>query len=239
MPTGNDADREEARMFDLFTDEARRVVVQARDEALRFPHSSIGTHHILLSLLHDAESPATRTLASLGVSREVIRARVEESVPAGESPPRGHIPFTPGSKIALEHALSESRRLGHEVVGPEHILLGLISEGDGIAAHVLAELGVDLPRTRGEVSRLPAEAGPGPGSGDVSGGQSRPDSGNNPAPVAERGRAAFQLRAGEQTAFQAQAEENERLRGEVRRLRALLRDHGIDPGDPDGPTAAP
>jgi ATP-dependent Clp protease ATP-binding subunit ClpC len=140
-------------MFALFTDRARRVVVQAQEEARDLRHSFVGTEHILLGLLHEG-GVAPKALESLGISLQAVRQRVEEVIGRDGLPPSGHIPFTPGAKKVLELALAESRALGHQYVGTEHILLGLIREGEGVAADVLAGLGVDLTSARDQVTRL-------------------------------------------------------------------------------------
>jgi ATP-dependent Clp protease ATP-binding subunit ClpC len=144
-------------MFERFTDRARRVVVYAQDEARALDHSYIGTEHILLGLVHEGEGLAVKVLESLDVSLETVRQRVEEIIGRGQQAPSGHIPFTPPAKKALEQSLAESRQLGHGYIGTEHILLGLIREGDGVAAQVLTGLGADLDRVRQETTRLLAE----------------------------------------------------------------------------------
>jgi ATP-dependent Clp protease ATP-binding subunit ClpC len=128
-------------MFERFTDRAREVVVLAQQESFLLNHNYIGTEHILLGLIHEGEGVAAKALESLGISLDVARARVEAAVPAGESPPKGHIPFTTRAKKVLELSLREALQLGHNYIGTEHILLGLVREGEGVAAQVLAELG--------------------------------------------------------------------------------------------------
>ena len=142
-------------MFERFTDRARRVVVQAQEETRRLNHDYVGTEHILLGLVHEGIGGlAPKVMESLGISQETVRDRVEETVGRGEQAPSGHIPFTAQAKKVLELALRESRALGHNYIGTEHILLGLISEADGVAAHVLSELGADLDGAREQVIRL-------------------------------------------------------------------------------------
>jgi ATP-dependent Clp protease ATP-binding subunit ClpC len=142
-------------MFERFTDRARRVVVQAQAEARRLDHSYVGTEHVLLGLTHESIGGlAAKVLESLGIGLEAVRQRVEEVAGRGKQAPSGHIPFTPRTKKLLELALQESRALGHNYVGTEHILLGLIRQGDGVAAHVLSELGADLDGAREQVLRL-------------------------------------------------------------------------------------
>ena len=131
-------------MFERFTDRARRVVVLAQEEARLLNHNYIGTEHILLGLIHEGEGVAAKALESLGISLEAVRSQVEEIIGQGGSSPSGHIPFTPRAKKVLELSLREALQLGHNYIGTEHILLGLIREGEGVAAQVLVKLGADL-----------------------------------------------------------------------------------------------
>src|ERR1700755_396684 len=135
-------------MFERFTDRARRVVVLAQEEARMLSHNYIGTEHILLGLIHEGDGIAAKALESLGVSLEAVRAQVEEIIGQGQQAPSGHIPFTPRAKKVLELSLREALQLGHNYIGTEHILLGLIREGEGVAAQVLHKLGADLNRVR-------------------------------------------------------------------------------------------
>jgi len=145
-------------VFERFTDRARRVVVRAQEEARALNHDFIGTEHILLGLVGEGQGLAAKALESLGISLETVRQRVEDAVPPGQNPPRpGHIPFTPRAKKVLELSLSESKALGHRYIGTEHILLGLLREGEGVAAQVLAALGADLGGVRERVIQLLAE----------------------------------------------------------------------------------
>ena len=147
-------------MFERFTDRARRVVVLAQEEARMLNHNYIGTEHILLGLIHEGEGVAAKALESLGISLEAVRAQVEEIIGQGQSAPTGHIPFTPRAKKVLELSLREALQLSHSYIGTEHILLGLIREGEGVAAQVLVTLGADLARVRGQViTLLSGEAG--------------------------------------------------------------------------------
>ncbi len=157
-------------MFERFTDRARRVVVLAQEEARLLNHNYIGTEHILLGLIHEGEGVAAKALESLGISLEAVRAQVEEIIGQGGSSPSGHIPFTPRAKKVLELSLREALQLGHNYIGTEHILLGLIREGEGVAAQVLVKLGADLSRVRQQVIQLlsgyagqkePSTSGPG------------------------------------------------------------------------------
>jgi hypothetical protein len=141
-------------MFERFTDRARRVVVLAQDEARRLDHTWIGTEHILLGLIREGEGVAAKALESLGISLDAVRQQVEEIIGQGQQAPSGHIPFTPRTKKVLELALRESKKLGHNYIGTEHILLGLIREGDGVAAQVLVMLGADQNRVRQQVIQL-------------------------------------------------------------------------------------
>ncbi len=141
-------------MFEKFTDRARRVVVLAQEEARLLNHDYIGTEHLLLGLIHEGEGVAARALESLGISLEDVRRNVEEMVPRGQHELSGHIPFTPRAKKVLELSLRESQQLGHDYIGTEHILLGLIREGEGVAAQVLVNLGADLNRVRQQVLQL-------------------------------------------------------------------------------------
>ncbi|MBI1378115.1 MAG: AAA domain-containing protein [Frankiales bacterium] len=162
-------------MFERFTDRARRVVVLAQEEARMLNHNYIGTEHILLGLIHEGEGVAAKALESLGISLEAVRQQVEEIIGQGQQAPSGHIPFTPRAKKVLELSLREALQLGHNYIGTEHILLGLIREGEGVAAQVLVKLGADLNRVRQQVIQLlsgyqgkePAAAG-GPAEGTPS-----------------------------------------------------------------------
>ena len=141
-------------MFERFTDRARRVVVLAQEEARMLNHNYIGTEHILLGLIHEGEGVAAKGLESLGISLEGVRSQVEEIIGQGQQAPSGHIPFTPRAKKVLELSLREALQLGHNYIGTEHILLGLIREGEGVAAQVLVKLGADLNRVRQQVIQL-------------------------------------------------------------------------------------
>ena len=196
-------------MFERFTDRARRVVVLAQEEARLLNHNYIGTEHILLGLIHEGEGVAAKALESLGISLEAVRAQVEEIIGQGQTAPTGHIPFTPRAKKVLELSLREALQLGHNYIGTEHILLGLIREGEGVAAQVLVKLGADLPRVREQVLERVEEG---------------------PRVTAER----KELLLDE---LGSVFDENERLQTEVQRLRDLLREHGIDPDNGASRTA--
>ncbi|MGA0117229.1 MAG: ATP-dependent Clp protease ATP-binding subunit [Ilumatobacteraceae bacterium] len=163
-------------MFERFTDRARRVVVLAQEEARLLNHSYIGTEHILLGLIHEGEGVAAKALESLSISLEAVRAQVEEIIGQGGSSPSGHIPFTPRAKKVLELSLREALQLGHNYIGTEHILLGLLREGEGVATQVLVKLGADLGKVRQQVIQLlsgyqgPAAKGDAPSGSQQSGG---------------------------------------------------------------------
>src|SRR5216117_1051672 len=141
-------------MFERFTDRARRVVVLAQEEARMLSHNYIGTEHILLGLIHEGEGVAAKALESLNISVEAVRQHAGEITGQGQQAPSGHIPFTPRAKNVLELSLREALQLGHNYIGTEHILLGLIREGEGVAAQVLVKLGADLNRVRQQVIQL-------------------------------------------------------------------------------------
>lgn len=141
-------------MFERFTDRARRVVVLAQEEAKMLNHNYIGTEHILLGLIHEGEGLAAQALESVGVSLDAVREQVQDIIGQGQQPPSGHIPFTPRAKKVLELCLREALQLGHNYIGTEHILLGLIREGEGVAAQVLVRLGADLNKVRQQVLQM-------------------------------------------------------------------------------------
>jgi len=163
-------------MFDRFTERARKVIILAKEEAKRFNHDYIGTEHILLGLIKEGESVAAAVLQNLGLSLDTIRLEVEKLVQFGPSTiVSGDIPFTPKAKKVIELAMDEARRLGHNYIGTEHLLLGLIKEGEGVASHVLMNVGLDLNKVRAEVIKLlgssssgsqtPQQGGSGAGAG--------------------------------------------------------------------------
>src|SRR5580700_2548666 len=141
-------------MFERFTDRARRAVVEAQEEARTLSHNYLGTEHILLGFIREGEGTGAKALESLGISLDTVRQQVQEIIGQGQHAPSGHIPFTPQAKKVLELSLSESKALGHHYIGTEHILLGLIREGDGVAAQVLVKLGADRIRVRQQVIQL-------------------------------------------------------------------------------------
>ena len=267
-------------MFERFSDRARRVVVMAQEEARMLDHNYIGTEHLLLGLIREGEGVAAMTLESLGVRLDAVRHQVEEIVGRGQQMPSGHIPFTKRAKKALELALPESQQLGHNYIGTEHILLGLLREGEGVAAQVLVKLGADLNRVRQQVIQLlhgyqgpqPARVGmaaavTGEGSGlerrlaAIEGWVGmRPDMSDLDQEIAQVRREkeaaidrqdfenSARLRDKEKQLLTARADrekqwkqaavgrrslaaELDRVNAELERLRAVLREHGIDPGD--------
>jgi ATP-dependent Clp protease ATP-binding subunit ClpA len=141
-------------MFERFTDRARRSLFLSQEEARLLNHNYVGTEHLLLGLVSEGQGVAAKALESLGISLQTVRAQVEEIIGHGQWAPTGHIPFTPRAKKVLELSLREATQLGHNYIGTEHILLGLVREGEGVAAQVLVKLGADLSRVRQQVIQL-------------------------------------------------------------------------------------
>jgi Clp amino terminal domain, pathogenicity island component len=215
--------------FQRFTDRARSVVKLAQEAARDLDHDYIGTEHLLLGLLMEGEGVAGRALAAVGVEQGAVRAQVEELVGRGSGARAGHIPFTPRSKKVLELALREALSLGHNYIGTEHILLGLIREGEGVAAKILART-TDFGHLRDAIKRELA------GLVEVSDADEimRLLS-DRPSPLAE-GLSRSQQRREQMiedltATFRGVFDDLERLQIENARLRELLRRHGIDPGD--------
>jgi ATP-dependent Clp protease ATP-binding subunit ClpC len=223
-------------MFERFTDRARRVVVLAQEEARMLNHNYVGTEHILLGLIHEGEGVAAKALESLGISLEAVRQQVEEIIGQGQQAPSGHIPFTPRAKKVLELSLREALQLGHNYIGTEHILLGLIREGEGVAAQVLVKLGADLNRVRQQVIQLlhgyqgkePAAAGKLE--------RELADDILIRIKAVEPRLSALEQRVGTDQEWAAAhpdlpslAEELRQFRDEIERFRGLLREHGIEP----------
>jgi ATP-dependent Clp protease ATP-binding subunit ClpC len=195
-------------VFERFSDQARGVVVHAQEEARLLDHDFIGTEHLLLGLLRVDGCAGSGLLELLEVPSDVVRGRVMEIIGRGQNgPPSGHIPFTPRAKAVLEISLREALGLGDRHIGSEHLLLGLLREGQGVGAQVLAERGVTLEGVRGRLDEVERERPP---AGD--------GSERDPEPDAEG-------------MIHVPAEDFARLVAEVARLRDLLRHHGIDPGD--------
>jgi hypothetical protein len=196
-------------MFERFTDRARRVVVLAQEEARTLSHNYIGTEHILLGLIHEGEGVAAKVLESIGISLEAVRAKVGEIIGHGEKQPSGHIPFTPRAKKVMELSLREAIQLGHNYIGTEHLLLGLLREGQGVAAQVLIKLGAELNGVRVKVVEQLK---------DYKGDPLSP----MPAfpPVTSR-------REELHDQLDALLEENVRLRAENRRLRRMMEREGL------------
>jgi hypothetical protein len=199
-------DRMEGGMFERFTNRARSVVKLAQEEARRLDHDHIGTEHVLLGMLREPDGIGARALVALGVSLDEVRADVERIIGRGKGAPAGHIPFTPRAKKVLELSLREALKLHHNYIGTEHIVLGLVREGEGVAAKILVESGADLPEVRQEVLRLLSI-----GATDRAGTE----------PPKERLIADIE----------ALYEEIFRLAKEVDRLTELLREHGIEPDE--------
>ena len=265
-------------MFERFTDRARRVIVLAQEEARMLNHNYIGTEHILLGLIHEGEGVAAKALESLEISLDAVRQQVEEIIGQGQQAPSGHIPFTPRGKKVLELSRREAEQLGHSYIGTEHILLGLIGEGDGVAAQVLVKLGADQNRVRQQViqllhghqaqepisvgsaarelrmlpgvqARLEAiehRVGTGPDTGDLDEQIAQVRREKESAIDAQDYEQATALRdrqkellatkatreqqwAAGHPALPDLAERVQQLADEIGRLRALLREHGIDP----------
>ncbi|MBX7556604.1 GNAT family N-acetyltransferase, partial [Streptomyces sp. tea 10] len=141
-------------MFERFTDRARRVVVLAQEEARMLNHNYIGTEHLLLGLIHEGEGVAAKALESMGITLSAAREQVQDIIGPGQQAPSGHIPFTPRAKKVLEHSLREALQLGHNYIGTEHILLGIIRAGEGVASQVLVKLGADPGKVRATVLEL-------------------------------------------------------------------------------------
>src|ERR1700679_808169 len=163
-------EREAVTVFERFTDRARRVLVLAQEEARLLNHSFIGTEHILLGLIHEGEGVAAKALESLGISLEAVREKVEETIGMAGTAPSGSPPFTPRAKKVLELSLREALQLGHSYIGTEHMLLGLVREGEGVAAQVLNDLGADMARVRTQVIQMMSvQAGKEAGAASVTG----------------------------------------------------------------------
>jgi ATP-dependent Clp protease ATP-binding subunit ClpC len=246
-------------VFERFTDRARRVVVYAQEEAQLLNHNYVGTEHLLLGLAHDGQGVAAKALESLGIRLEAVRVQVEAIIGRGQRAPSGHVPFTPRAKKVLELSLREAKQLGHNYIGTEHILLGLIREGEGVAAQVLVELGGDLSRVRQQVLQVLSGH-----AGVQVGARTRLVRMTVPDDLREAEEQLAQVRREKEAAIDAEefdraaalrdqerqllarvtererawtagvdldavVQENHNLHGEVERLRELLRRHGVEP----------
>jgi ATP-dependent Clp protease ATP-binding subunit ClpC len=208
-------------MFERFTDRARRVVVLAQEESQRLSHNYIGSEHLLLGLLAEQEGVAARALESLNVTLTAAREQVEEIIGPGQQTPHGHIPFTPRAKKILELALREALTMGSEVINTEHLLLGLIDEGDGVGAQILQRLGATVQAVREAVARLITAQ---PEADVVTGPGSEPRAVSVTRPVRLR--------------VDALTEMTDLLASIDRRLSAIERHLGIDAGREEPPAAA-
>jgi hypothetical protein len=253
-------------MFQRFTDRARLAVHLAQEEARLLNHNYVGTEHLLLGLLHEGEGVAARALESLDISLEGARAQVEEIIGRGQTTPAGHIPFTPRAKKVLELSLREALQLGHNYIGTEHLLLGLVREGEGVAAQVLTSFDADHARLRERVLWLLTDEGEQPGAETRLVHMTLPadliDTAEQLAEVRRQKEAAFDagdldaataLRDQEKRLLadklrlehqwtagvdvQAVIAENQRVHRELERLRGLLRQHGIEPNGGTARTA--
>ena len=208
-------------MFERFTDRARRVIVLAQEESQRLSHNYIGSEHLLLGLLAEQEGVAARALQSLNVTLTAAREQVEEMIGPGQQTPRGHIPFTPRAKKILELALREALTMGSEVINTEHLLLGLIDEGDGVGAQILQRLGATAQAVREAVARLiNAE----PEAAEVTG------PGSEPRAVSVTRQVRIRV--------DALTEVTNLLASIDRRLSAIERHLGIDAGQEEPPAGA-
>jgi ATP-dependent Clp protease ATP-binding subunit ClpA len=200
-------------MFERFTESSRRVVVLAQEEARMLDHNYIGTEHLLLGLIHEGDGIAARAIESTELTLDAARAEVERIIGRGGSTPTGHIPFTPRAKMILELALREALALKKSYIGPEHILLGMIREGDGVGAQILERLAAPLPVLRSQVIELAASEPGQPGQpGQPAGAEWLPTG-------SQRGDAGFRRQARAVTVAQthmlSEAAEAQWVRGQV------------------------
>jgi ATP-dependent Clp protease ATP-binding subunit ClpC len=202
-------------MFERFTHRARQVIILAQEEAKRLNHGTVGTEHILLGIIREGEGVASKVLESLNIDPERVRAEIESAIGRGEEAPRAEIAFTPRAKKVLELALDEARKLGHNYIGTEHLLLGLIREGEGVAARILKATGADTERVRSLVVYLLGEVGRTPSSAK----SGRPSTPEFPAQFPPGLRPVSQAKLVDVVLGLAD------LRGEVRQLRTTLQSH--------------
>ena len=208
-------------MFERFTDRARRVVVLAQEESQRLSHNYIGSEHLLLGLLAEREGVAARALQSLNVTLTAAREQVEEIIGPGQQTPHGHIPFTPRAKKILELSLREALTMGSQVINTEHLLLGLIDEGDGVGAQILQRLGATAQAVREAVARLITTE---PEAAEVT------EPGSEPRTVSVTRQVRIRV--------DALAEVTDLLASIDRRLSAIERHLGIDAGREEPPAGA-
>jgi prophage maintenance system killer protein len=258
--------RQPKGLFQRFTDRARRAVHLAQEEARLLRHNYVGTEHLLLGLLYEGEGVAAQALGSLGISLQAVRGQVEQLIGRGPTTPTGHIPFTPRAKKVLELSLREALALGHNYIGTEHLLLGLVREGEGVAAQVLARFDADHARLRELVLGLVADDCQEPGA------PTRLVRVSVPAELVEAAERLAEVRRLKEAAFdagdldsaaalrdqekqlladklrlerqltagvdvQTLIAENQRMHRELERLRELLRQHGIEPNGGNARTA--
>jgi ATP-dependent Clp protease ATP-binding subunit ClpA len=258
--------RQPKGLFQRFTDRARRAVHLAQEEARLLRHNYVGTEHLLLGMLYEGEGIAAQALGSLGISLHAVRGQVEQIIGHGPTTPTGHIPFTPRAKKVLELSLREALALGHNYIGTEHLLLGLVREGEGVAAQVLARFDADHARLREQVLRLVSDDCQEPGA------PTRLVRVTVPADLVEAAERLAEVRRQKEAAFdagdldragvlrdqekqlladklrlerqltagvdvQTLIAENQRAHRELERLRELLRQHGIDPNGGNAQTA--
>ncbi len=258
--------RQPKGLFQRFTDRARRAVHLAQEEARLLRHNYVGTEHLLLGLLYEGEGVAAQALGSLGISLQAVRGQVEQLIGRGPNTPTGHIPFTPRAKKVLELSLREALALGHNYIGTEHLLLGLVREGEGVAAQVLARFDADHARLRELVLGLVADDCQEPGA------PTRLVRVSVPAELVEAAERLAEVRRLKEVAFdagdldsaaalrdqekqlladklrlerqltagvdvQTLIAENQRMHRELERLRELLRQHGIEPNGGNARTA--
>jgi ATP-dependent Clp protease ATP-binding subunit ClpA len=228
-------------MFERFTNESRRVVVLAQEEARKLNHNYIGTEHLLMGLLREGSGAGARALASEDITLEAVEREVEAVIGRGKREPSGHIPFTPRAKKTLELSLREALQLGHSYIGTGHVLLGIIRKGDGVAIEILGTLGANLDHLRAQVASEPED--------DPEHKEDPPET--RAAPRRPRDDTILYLlekishRLGvierhlclpsgdESTAtLPMEPEQVAQLKAQVVRLRFMLREHDIDPGEP-------